>query len=283
MREANDSSMTSWQMELRALTRALSSSYLFGIPLLFTMEMWWIGLYVERWKLMSFLLLAFLANLGLNYFAGFEQQRGFDRAFTQALEAVAIGIVASTMVLLVLNRINLTDPLDSIVGMIVVQAIPLGIGASVGNAIFGRREGGRAGDEDETGISPLMATLNDAGATAIGGVFVAFSVAPTEEIPMLAASMDFPHLLALIALTLAIAYGVVFASGFDIGAQGHGLFQHPITETVLAYVVSLGVAGISLYLFDQIELGEPLGSTLTQVLVLGLPASVGGAAGRLAV
>ena len=270
-----------WRDELTALIRALSSAYLFGIPLLFTMEMWWIGLYVERWKLMAFLLLAFLANLGLNYFAGFERKQGFDRALTQAIEALAIGIVASAVVLLVLNRINLVDPLDSIIGKLVVQAIPLSIGASVGNAIFGGRDGGRVGDEAR--ISPLMATLNDAGATAIGGVFVAFSIAPTEEIPMLAASMDLPHLLGLIALTLAIAYGIVFASGFDVGAQSHGPFQHPLTETVLAYVVSLAVAGASLYLFDQIELGDPLASTLTQVLVLGLPASVGGAAGRLAV
>jgi len=35
----------SWGNELNDLVRALSGTFLFGAPLLFTMEMWWIGLY----------------------------------------------------------------------------------------------------------------------------------------------------------------------------------------------------------------------------------------------
>ena len=99
---------------------------------------------------------------------------------------------------------------------------------------------------------------------------------------MLAAELDYAHLLALIGLSLLLSYIIVFASEFGTG-QGTqpGPFQSPLTETVMAYLVSLLVALLSLYLFDQIELDDPLGRTVSLVLVLGLPATIGGAAGRL--
>lgn len=272
-----------WGRELKDFTRAFSGAYIFGIPLLFTMEMWWIGEYAELWKLLAFLLVALAANFGFSYAAGFKREHGLDAALQQAVEAVAVGIVAAIVMLLVLNRIGPGDPLDSFVGMIVIQAVPLSIGASVANEIFGRRgERQREGEHDGSKLKPWQELFSDVGATVIGGIFVGFSVAPTEEIPMLAAGLDFAHLLALIGLSLLLSYAIVFASGFD-GAIPEGLFQKPVTETALAYVVSLLVAGMSLYFFHQIEGGDPLRSIVEQTLVLGLPTTIGGAAGRLVV
>jgi putative integral membrane protein (TIGR02587 family) len=124
----------------------------------------------------------------------------------------------------------------------------------------------------------------DFGATIIGAIFLSFSIAPTDEIPMLAAELDYSHSLALIGLSLLLSYIIVFASGFGAGQHEQpGPFQSPLTETVLAYVLSLLVALISLSLFDQIALDDPLGHVVAMVLVLGLPATIGGAAGRLVV
>ena len=36
-------SSNAWRSELRGVVRALSGAFLFGIPLLYTMEMWWLG------------------------------------------------------------------------------------------------------------------------------------------------------------------------------------------------------------------------------------------------
>jgi uncharacterized membrane protein len=103
-------------------------------------------------------------------------------------------------------------------------------------------------------------------------------------VPALAADLDYAHALALIALSLLLTYVIVFASGFGIGQhEQQGPFQSPLTETVLAYVLSLLVALVALALFDRVEWGDPLGEIVTMVLVLGLPAAVGGAAGRLVV
>ncbi|MDP9371386.1 MAG: TIGR02587 family membrane protein [Chloroflexota bacterium] len=280
-----------WRQELHAFVRAFSGAFLFGIPLLFTMEMWWIGTYAEVWKLLVFLAVAFGVNLGLTYFTGFKHQRaGFAHTLNQTIDTVAVGAVASTVVLLALNRISLGDPLDSILGKIIVQTVPLSIGAAVANAVFApgqsrhsQEPGLGAGD---AGGGSWRATLNDLGATVAGGIFVGFSVAPTEEIPLLARSLDYPHALALIGLSLVLTYGIVFASGFDpdrSAGQGEGPFQRPVTETVVAYLVSLLVALAALILFNQIAAGDPLADIVAQTLVLGLATGVGGAAGRLVI
>lgn len=99
---------------------------------------------------------------------------------------------------------------------------------------------------------------------------VAFSIAPTDEIRMLAVELDYPHLLALIGLSLLLGYAIVFASGYGAGQREQaGLFQSPLTETVFAYIVALIVSFAALHLFDRIEPGEPPLQVLAMVLVLG--------------
>jgi uncharacterized membrane protein len=97
--------------------------------------------------------------------------------------------------------------------------------------------------------------------------------------------MEYWHLLALIALTLMTGYVVVFASGFDPSAKQdrEHPFQHPATETTISYLVSLVVAFGVLVLMKQVSAEHPPAFVLAQTLVLGFPAMVGGAAGRIAV
>lgn len=275
-----------WRTEMTDLARAFSGAFLFGIPLLFTMEMWWIGAYAEPWKLVLLLGLTLVANLGLTYFAGFKPGHGWGQAVEQMIEAVSVGVVASAVVLVVLNRITVADPLDSILGKIIVQSVPLSIGASLSSVVFGPGEDRQGDDGPDADYHPWKALFNDLGATAIGGVFLGVSIAPTDEVVMLAAGMSWLHEAALVVLSLLIGYGVVFVSGFDqtsMTVDNPGPFQRPLTETTAAYIVSLLVAALSLYLFDRIDFAEPFHSVMSQVIVLALPTTIGGAAGRIAV
>ncbi len=278
-----DSRTSAWSEEVLAFTRAFSGAYIFGIPLLFTMEMWWIGEYADRWKMLTFVLLAFGANFGLSWVSGFRRESTVAGAVEEAIEAVAVGVVAATVMLLVLNRISWGQPLESTIGMILIQSVPLSIGASVANEVFGRPGDRRGRDNGAHRHLPAWQELfSDIGATIIGGIFIGFSIAPTEEIRMLASGLNLSHLLAIVGFTLLVSYAIVFASGFDRPTPG-GLFQQPLSETALAYVVSLLVALVTLYLFDQINFEQPLQSILQQAIVLGVPTTVGGAAGRLVV
>ncbi|MDQ4045198.1 MAG: TIGR02587 family membrane protein, partial [Chloroflexota bacterium] len=167
-----------WGRELNAYTRAISGAYIFGVPLLFTMEMWWIGEYIDRWKLLVAVGLAFAANFGLSWVSGFRRDSSLFGNIEEAIEAVAVGIIAATVMLLVLNRISLGDPIDSVAGMILVQAVPLSFGASVANEVFGR-SGSRRGNSNNGHLPAWKELMSDIGATMIGGVIIGFSIAPT--------------------------------------------------------------------------------------------------------
>lgn len=275
-----------WAKELDDYLRAFSGAFLFGIPLLLTMETWWIGIYVSLWKLVIFVGIAFLANVMLVHFGGFKEETTLQSSFYQAIEAVAVGIVASTIVLAILNRIRWDTPLESVLGKIIAQTVPLSIGAAAAGALVARSDKSREGADGQTEQSPERDMLNDLGATIAGGVFIGFSIAPTEEVTLLAAELNYLHELGLILFSLAVTYIIVFESGFSpqrqVKAQ-HSPLQRPFTETVVAYVISLAVALISLYFFGQIKPEGPLAFVISQVLVLELPVTVGGAAGRLVI
>ena len=277
----------SWRDEIDDMVRAVSGAFIFAVPLLYTMEMWWIGTTADLWRLLLFLGVAFLIAFGLarSRSGGFKQDTDLFGSIEQAVDVVAVGLVAAVVVLAVLNRIGPGEPVDSVLGKVLLQAVPLAIGGAVANAIFSPAgDRNRQGDEAPPPGDAGRELRADLGATVVGAVFISFAIAPTEEIPLLAAELDLAHELALIALSLLVSYAIVFASGYGAG-QGKqpGPFQLPWTETALAYVVSLLVALAALLLFDQIEPGDPLGHTASMVLVLGLPATVGGAAGRLVV
>ena len=280
-----------WRQESHEYLRGLSGAFLLGIPLIYTMEMWWIGKYLTLPNQLSLLGFALLVNYALASVGGFRRSKAVLGNFEEALDATAIGAIGSTVILAVLNRISWHEPFGSNLGLILLQTVPLSIGASVANILFARVETDDA--QENTSHQHQRAkrstvgqrTLTDIGATIAGAVIIGFSIAPTEEIPMLANELGWVHELSIVAISLVITYAIVFASGFEPQGelQDHGIFQHPISETTISYIVALGLSFVMLMLFDQISLEDPLGSIASQVLVLGLPAAIGGAAGRVAI
>lgn len=286
----------SWRDEIQDLLRAASGGFIFAVPLLYTMEMWEIGVTAALWQLLLFLGVALAMNLGLarSRSGGFKEETDWFATIEQAVDTIAVGIIGGGLVLLVLNQIALDDPPESILGRVLAQAVPLSIGAALASAIFGPRGNrSRGGDEEASGDedknkhktpSAWRAFLSDAGATSLGAIFLAFSIAPTDEVSLLAVELTPKHQIALVGLSLLLSYMIVFVSGFSSGSHKQpGPFQLPITETAFSYSLALVVAFTALLLFDRVEFNDPPEHILALVIVLGLPASVGGAAGRLAV
>ena len=279
---------TGWGRELDTFARAFGGAFLFGIPLLYTQEMWNIGTYLGAWQLLGMLALTFVALLALAHVSGFRTGAASDHFATdveEAIEALAVGAVGSVVVLLALARLGPADPPDQWMRFIALQTVPLSIGAALGNALLADR-GSLGSGRTAAATSEARALFVDVAATAFGAFFVAFNIAPTEEVQLLASEASLLHLVALIILSLLIGYAIVFEAEFiGIGrrrAQA-GPFQHPITETTLSYCVSLAVAALMLLALGRMELGDPLRDLVGQTIVLGLPATIGGAAGRLVV
>lgn len=277
-----------WGDELNGLVRGLTGGFLIGIPLIYTMETWWIGETISMSRALLFLLLAYAFNFAFVAYAGFrEGEAGSHRPFGDALEATALAVVATTATLALLNQLDPGLPLDVLIGRIAVDALPVSLGVAIANHILAPRETRITGSGDGGEIDgDANSVVLDVGAAFAGSLFLSLNIAPTEEVPMLATEVPTLLLPLVILFSLLLSYAVVFAAGF--GGQERrlrtpGAFQRPITETVVAYVTSLVTCAGVLWLFGQIETGTDPYVAYAQVVLLGLPAAIGGAAGRLAV
>ncbi|MGN6696362.1 MAG: TIGR02587 family membrane protein [Aquihabitans sp.] len=278
-----------WGDELVEIVRAVSGGLLFGVPLLFTMEVWWTGSHTTAIQMFFVLAMLFVPLLALNSTEGFRTSRDvrLRDAAADSVESMAIGIVVTTLVLVLLREVTVESPLGIALGKVLYEAVPFCLGIGVArHFLHGGRDGGD-GDGGEGGgtddATALHADLADLGATTIGATFIALSIAPTDEVPMIASAMAPTWQLLVIAASLLISYAIVFVAGFA-GQEGRhgqqGPLQHPLTETIVCYLVALLVSAFLLWLFQRGQ--RPAADLLTRVIVLGLPATVGGAAGRLA-
>lgn len=291
-RKQSNSARTAFKKEIRDSIRGAASGFLFGIPLLYTMEVWWIGSYAEPLQMLIALITNFVVVFLLIRTEGFRGtvDTKMRDALMDSIETLAIGFVCTALILVLLREISLTTSINEAVGKIIFESVPFSLGVAVANSFLsGDRD--RGGNEQKSSSSQpktaeINATLADMGATSIGALFIAFTIAPTQEVPMLASAMTPPWLLATIAASLLISYGIVFVAGLTNQAKRYeqtGLFHRPITETFIAYIVSLMAGLLMLWFFHQLSLEDPWTVWLSHAIVLGLPASIGGAAGRIVV
>lgn len=285
-----------WASEGRDVVRAVSGGILFGIPLLYTQEVWLVGGATRPRGAAVVLGLSAVVVFVLNRTAGFRSMkdvRAVD-AIWDTVEALAIGVVVVTGVLVLLREITGDTPTGVGLGKVLYQALPFCLGVGLARHFFHDDSSGGGGatsaadgdggttasDGDRDGSG---STVADLGVTFLGAVFIALNIAPTEEISALSAAMGPQWLLALVVASLVVSYVIVFVAGFSgeerRRAQG-GVLQHPIAETLFCYLVALGATVLMLLLFRKLE--GPWDLALGNVVVLGLPAAVGGAAGRLA-
>jgi putative integral membrane protein (TIGR02587 family) len=286
-----------WKNEINDIIRGACGGFLFGIPLLYTMEVWWIGSLAKAQFLMTAIALMFIVVYLLNYTEGFRKRRYTGlahQAVMDTVEAIAIGIACSTFVLLLLQELTPETSLKESLGKIIFESVPFALGVALANQFLGETEnsnGKGQGSDRENNTTKnkgdeLQATFVDVGGTLIGATIIAFNIAPTDEVPMLAAATSPLWELAMIAASLLISYGIVFQAGFSNQQkrkEQKGIFQRPSSETIMSYLVSLLAGAFMLWFFQKLTFSDPWTMWLDHTLILGLPATIGGAAGRLAI
>jgi putative integral membrane protein (TIGR02587 family) len=283
-----------WLNEFNDIIRGASGGFLFGIPMLYTMEVWWIGSQTSPPLMLALLVTSFVVVFLLNRTEGFRKTKSkqFLDTLMDSVEALAIGIVCATFVLILLGEIQLGTPLNEALGKLVLESIPFALGAALADAFLSGDRISASDRQDSNNPeaaankTEINATLADIGATLIGATIIAFNIAPTDEVPMLTAAASPPSLLAIIAASVLISYAIVFEAGFTTEAkrrQQQGIFQRPISETVFSYLVSLVAAAFMLFFFHRLSFNDPWTLWLNYTLILGLPATIGGAAGRLTI
>lgn len=281
-----------WLSELQDILRGAAGGFLFGIPLLYTIEVWAIGSATAPANLLAVLTTTLIVVWLLTQVEGFRRTLTLRPLETviESIEAVGIGVVCAAIALILLRRITPDTPLSEALGKLIFEAVPFSLGVALARSILNRDRqrqrrivNRRSQQLRVVSLLTLQDTLIDIDATLIGAVLIAFSIAPTEEIPTLAASLPPLWLLLIIGASLIMSYGIVFASGFGDRSERlqRGLLLSPVAETLVAYLVTLVASTVMLVFFQQLNPGDPWQEWLSNVVVLGLPASVGGAAGRI--
>lgn len=269
------------------IARGIAGALLFALPMLMTMEMWQLGVYMDRSRLLLLLLVNIPLLIILSDRVGFEKTSTWRQAIRDASIAYALGIVSCAVILVAMGVIKQDQSAHEIIGMIALQAVPASIGAMLGRSQLGGQPDDKndkaGGDDDdpiherETGYAGELFLM------AVGALFLNLNVAPTEEMILLSYKMTPWHALVIIAASLAVVHSFVYALSFrgshDL-AKGTPSWHAFVRFTLPGYLIAGLISAYCLWSFHRTD---DIGSTqiLMTVVILSFPGAIGAAAARL--
>jgi len=169
-------------------------------------------------------------------------------------------------------------PPDLALRMIVLSGLLAAIGVSVGTAQLGNSNEGEevSSEQQRDGLLSNMA-LGACGSVLIGG-----NVAPTQEVELLAATINPWQSLGLVAFSLTISAIIGYYSDFTGTAplDQRPSFPRIAAEISLTYATTLLVSGALLWFFGRFD-GAPLLQIVREIVVLSVVGSLGASAGKL--
>ena len=232
---------------------------------------------MEPPRQLAYLAATFLLLLGYNRYAGLRPDSSWTEVAIDSVEELGLGLLLSAFILFVLGRIGPDQHIDEILGSIVVQAMTIAIGVSVGTAQLGGGESdaGMTGTDKVTFGGQLVLGC-------CGAVLFAANVAPTEEVVVLGTEMSPLRLIGVALISFSLGAVILHYSDFR-GAQRWvraDTLVAVLRGTVVTYAVALSVSAAILWLFGRLDgIGPAL--IVGETVVLGLPAALGASAGRL--
>ena len=211
-----------WRDELADAVRGVASGLLIGVPVVFTVDSWWLGEQVSPSDALALIAFSYVLTLVAVYWIGFR--RGLRRGgeyFADALEAVALAIITLTVIFWTLGQIGDDESASIVVGRISVGLPAVSLGIAIANHLLGREMSPLNPDAGDASAerwgrfhSGWRLTLLKLAATAAGALFVSIAIVPTDELNEIATYVPIEHLPLVVALSLLVSYVVVFAAGF---------------------------------------------------------------------
>jgi putative integral membrane protein (TIGR02587 family) len=260
------------------LGRAFAGALIFALPMLMTMEMWWLGFYMHPLRLALLVVVILPLLVGLSRLGGFRPTSRLRDEVADAFVACLIAAAAAAIILYVFGLITADMTVRELVGKITLQAVPGSIGAMLARNQL--HEASLAMAEKDPKVPSYAGELF---LMAVGALFLGFNVAPTEEMIFIAYKMTVWHEISLVALSLVLMHGFVFAVNFRGGgkrAPGISFASVFARFTLVGYAIVLLVSLYILWTFGRID-GLSLEETISASVVLGFPGAIGAALARL--
>lgn len=259
------------------LGRAVGGSIVFTLPIMMTMEMWQLGFYISPLRVVALIVLSLPLFISLSSLVGFRKSKGFTDNVADVLVAYAVTFVTSSIVLITLGIITFETKPGVVYTMLLLQAVPGTLGALLARNIVG--ESSEQGDDQDV----ERTYRDDLTILAAGAIFLAFSLAPTEEMILLSYMMTTWHTLALLMLTLPLMHAFAIAGAHVNGDDLKQWSTHRqlfLRFTSIGYLIAFAISIFMLWVFESTG-DQSFHNTVKTTIVLAFPAGIGAAASRL--
>jgi putative integral membrane protein (TIGR02587 family) len=254
--------------------RACGGALIFALPMLMTMEMWWLGFHIDPLRLALLLVVMCPLLILLSRHSGMRPTASIWDDVADVFVAIAIAAAVATVALWLFGVMTPDMPLSEIVGKIAIQTFPGSVGAMLCRAQFGMQTGEKGDDATYGGELFLMVA---------GALFLSLNMAPTEEVTSIAQQMNVWQEIGLVILSLVLMHAFVYAVEFGGTEQRHPsetFWSVFARYTVVGYVAVLAVSLYVLWTFGRTD-DTSLTQIMSMTVVLAFPGAIGAAVARL--
>jgi putative integral membrane protein (TIGR02587 family) len=251
-----------------------------SLPLLYTMEVWWAGFQLGSERLLILLGFTFLLLLGYNTYAGVRPNETWAGVVIDSVEELGLGLFVSASFLFMLGRLVPGDSVREVMGKIVVEALLVAIGISIGTSQLSHVDDDGQ-EEEERGARPkdILGVLS---LSACGAVVLATNIGTTDEIVVLALESNSWRLLVMVLVSLLLgAMIMAFSDLLESKSQGdHPVWLKFLFGTAVSYAVAFVCSALILFLFGRFD-GMAPHLCVAMTVVLSVAANLGAAAGKI--
>jgi len=265
------------EVSLKDYARGIIGGLLFSLPMLYTMELWWAGFLADPLHLLIYFFVGMLLLLVYNHYVGIRKAHSFMEGLTESVEEMGMGLLLTAFILWISGRILLGMSLSEISGKLVVEAVTVAIGISVGKSQLGDNGDSQEKEKREPHLQ------REIGVALCGAILIASNVAPTEEIVVIALETTNFKLLIIALISMIIGGSVLYYVDFKGSEQwvaepnGKGEI---LAGIFVMYAIALSSSAFMLWFFGRFD-SLSLHGVVAETVVLGFPAALGASAGRL--
>ena len=299
MQEKSNMRVKSYISSIKEYGRGIIGGLLFSLPMLYTMEVWWTSFNTNPWQLMLYLAVTLVLLLGYNTYAGLRPSASWKEVLVDSIEEMGLGLILSFLFLWLLGQVDVQEmSLQRIVYLVVIEAMPIAIGVSVGTAQLGashedeeeetdqqqqQAQSSGGAPQQQGGASGGASTLEQFMLAACAGMLFAANIAPTDEVMVIATGATPFQLLVMFLVSLllsgAILFYLSFRGAYETPAQELPTVLEVLWGVSITYATAFCVSAGALWFFGRFE-GAGLQICIEATVVLALVSSLGASAGR---
>ena len=212
------------QESLKEYGRGLTGGLLFSLPMLYTMELWWAGFIANTMQLVIYFMVGISLLLLYNRYVGIRNDSSIIECLLESFEEMGLAILLTLFILWITGRISEVMSLSEISGKVVVEAVTVAIGISVGKSQLGSdkkdNEEAQEKDDDTEALEERPDLIRAISIALCGAILIASNVAPTEEVVVIAMESEVYKIFIIAMLSIGIGGAVLYYINFTTASPG---------------------------------------------------------------